>query len=180
MKKHLKTHQSINPVLIEDEPKMNLWSTELSLEPTTSQAIIPSTKPHICKFCQLSFTREKALVSHERIHAGDKWQSDHNLFTCKNCDKIFSEQSVLEQHFIKCIQKVRNVAKKRVSATKQLSSPIAVHSCKLNKHACTQCSKAFSTKQKMYRHMWIHRKKAFSCEVCAVSFGEQFELDEHR
>lgn len=165
----------------EEKSKSSLWNTDLVTVKATS------SKPHVCKFCALTFTREKALISHERMHMGDQWQSDQNSLTCKNCDKIFLEQSMLEQHFIKCIQKVQTVTKKRGSSslashTKQFSTsePPSVPPSIKRVHACTQCPKSFSTKQKLYRHMWIHRSLKFSCEVCAISFSEQLQLDEHR
>jgi hypothetical protein len=49
-----------------------------------------------------------------------------------------------------------------------------------SKHYCMECSKSFPTKQKKNRHLWIHRKAKFSCEICPSSFESQALLHAHR
>lgn len=83
---------------------------------------------------------------------------------CEFCDKQFRDQNHLATHQKTCIKRIA-----QTSGSDQAS-----------KHACTECGKKFTTKQKMFRHQWIHRKKTHSCEVCGSQFERQVQLDEHR
>lgn len=157
-------------------------------------------KPHVCKFCNVRFTREKALISHENIH---KIQYDKShQFICKHCEEQFPKQQLLNEHLTICsvnylsLSPTKTTAKRKKSSTKRKKQQASQESTdkKSNdsqsaapmsktihyKVACSECDKMFPTKQKMYRHKWIHRKKAFSCETCAMSFLLQIELDKHR
>jgi hypothetical protein len=58
--------------------------------------------------------------------------------------------------------------------------PEKVSSGPTKKHICKDCSKSFTTKQKMFRHMWIHRKTKFSCEICPSNFESPTLLHAHR
>lgn len=164
---------------------------------TIVQSDDPS-KPHICAYCNLKFSRKSALECHIRIHVGDTWQppspnvaaaaadlvSPPLLFSCKNCDRKFSRQRTVEMHFIKCIRLPMAVPKRKATARPNNSAGNRVRLSASAKpagaHPCPQCAKTFATKQKVFRHMWIHREKAFACEVCGRSFGESHELDAHR
>lgn len=84
---------------------------------------------------------------------------------CKFCDRLFQDATFLANHQNACTKKLM-----KSSGTNE----------KFGKHACTDCGKKFTTKQKMFRHQWIHRKKTFSCEICGTQFETQKQLDDHR
>lgn len=121
---------------------------------------------HTCKHCGVSFPRATALASHEKIHAAKSWNMP---IECEYCDKQFQDGNHLATHQTTCAKKIMR------SNIEQ-----GVPNNKWGKHACTECGKKFTTKQKMFRHQWIHRKKTHSCEVCGSQFEKQSELDEHR
>lgn len=156
-------------------------------------------KPHVCKFCNVRFAREKALISHENIHK-NQYNKSHQ-FTCKNCKEEFSKQQSLNEHLTICsvnylslsptkttsVKAKKNLKKRRKQPIIQESNETVKKITDSNtnkainyKISCPECNKMFPTKQKMYRHKWIHRKKAFSCEICAMSFLLRTELDKHR
>lgn len=124
------------------------------------------TKQHTCRHCGVSFSRATALASHEKIHSSKNWSMP---IECEYCDKQFQDGNHLATHQTTC-------------AKKQMQNNIeqGVPNSKWGKHACSECGKKFTTKQKMFRHQWIHRKKTHSCEVCGTQFEKQNQLDEHR
>lgn len=123
------------------------------------------SKRHTCKHCGINFARATALASHEKIHAFKNWNMP---VECVYCDKQFQDGNHLANHQTTCVKKImQNNTEKGVAN-------------KWCKHACSECGKKFTTKQKMFRHQWIHRKKTHSCEVCGLQFEKQNELDDHR
>ncbi|XP_048508561.1 zinc finger protein 260-like isoform X2 [Athalia rosae] len=121
---------------------------------------------HTCSHCGVNFARASALVCHEKIHTCKNWSMP---VECEFCDKQFQDSNCLATHQTTCAKKVM-----RSNAEHGLPNS------KWGKHACADCGKKFTTKQKMFRHQWIHRKKTHSCEVCGAQFEKQPELDEHR
>ncbi|XP_015515598.2 zinc finger protein 595 isoform X1 [Neodiprion lecontei] len=124
-----------------------------------------TTQQHTCSHCGMNFARASALAFHEKIHTSKNWTMP---VECEYCDKQFQDSSCLATHQTTCAKKVM-----RNNTEHGLPS-------KWGKHACADCGKKFTTKQKMFRHQWIHRKKTHSCEVCGTQFEKQQELDEHR
>lgn len=129
----------------------------------------------------MQFARSSALISHERIH-----RNTDNLTTCNKCSMSFVKGDEFNIHLQECepiveatlqpLQK-KNRRKKRSALQRTVLDAKKPISYKI---PCPECNKMFQTRQKMQRHNWIHRKKAFSCEVCAMSFLLQAELDSHR
>lgn len=124
------------------------------------------TKQHTCRHCGISFSRATALVSHEKIHTSKNWNAP---IECEYCDKQFQDSNHLATHQTTCAKKMM-----------QNSIGQGTPNNKWGKHACSECGKKFTTKQKMFRHQWIHRKKTHTCEVCGSQFEKQNQLDEHR
>ncbi|KAL0120227.1 hypothetical protein PUN28_008112 [Cardiocondyla obscurior] len=124
-----------------------------------------NSKQYTCKFCGIRFSRSTALASHEKIHSSN-WNMP---IECEYCDKQFQDGNHLATHQTTCAKKIM-----------QKNIEQGVPNNKWGKHACSECGKKFTTKQKMFRHQWIHRKKTHSCEVCGLQFEKQNELDEHR
>ncbi|KYQ55774.1 hypothetical protein ALC60_05273 [Trachymyrmex zeteki] len=132
-----------------------------------AEAEMNNSKQYTCKHCGMKFSRATALTSHEKIHTSkNNWNMP---IECEYCDKQFQDENHLTTHQITCAKKIM-----------QSNIEQGVSNNKWGKHACSECGKKFTTKQKMFRHQWIHRKKTHSCEVCGSQFEKQNELDEHR
>lgn len=123
------------------------------------------SKQHTCNLCGITFSKAITLVSHEKTHTSKNWMP----IECEYCDKQFQDASHLATHQTTCTKKIM-----------QNNIDQGVSNSKWGKHACSECGKKFTTKQKMFRHQWIHRKKTHSCEVCGTQFEKQNQLDKHR
>lgn len=126
------------------------------------------TKSHQCRYCSKAFAREKALQSHLKMHSNLL----DDIVQCENCDACFDNNDALQRHLGHC--------KAAGAAVEKLEKQEDVPRTGSGKHMCCECSKSFLTKQKLQRHMWIHRKKIYTCEICGVTFQLQENLDSHR
>lgn len=146
------------------------------------EVTIDGKRPHICSHCGATFTRAKALTSHLKLHLIGL----QNKYECETCGESFENDILKLAHKGNCF--VNNTL--LMTELKELSSnnddKLNIKKVddknfgKIGKHCCPECQKRFTTKQKMFRHMWIHRKKTFSCEVCSLTFEIQTDLDKHR
>ena len=112
------------------------------------QVEVTENKPHICSHCGVSFSRANALASHEKIHDLKNWGTP---IECEYCDKQFQDANHLATHHQTC-------AKRMMQNNIEQGLP----NNKWGKHACSECGKKFTTKQKMFRHQWIHRYHTIS------------------
>ncbi|XP_043271558.1 zinc finger protein 595-like isoform X2 [Venturia canescens] len=123
-------------------------------------------KSYSCTQCGANFSKPTALASHAKTHMVKTWSMP---IECQYCDKQFQDSTHLSSHQTTCAKKLM-----------QANLENGVTNGKWGKHACTECGKKFTTKQKMFRHQWIHRKKTHACEICGSQFEKQNQLDEHR
>lgn len=156
-------------------------------------------RPYSCPFCKISFSREKALYSHLRFH-DDNFEP---TLICQKCDAIFDSVKILNEHLGLCnIVKQENAdddngvpdfidddteepddedkdahyfppKSERSSRSHALFRPTY-------KHVCSKCDKSFKTRQKLFRHVWIHRTREFRCEHCETPFPTIAKLNDHR
>ncbi|XP_044013923.1 zinc finger protein 665-like [Aphidius gifuensis] len=131
---------------------------------------------YLCDKCGINFSNISSFKKHEKVHEkvmknnGDNDDDDDDIpIDCEYCDKQYENNEHLMIHHKTCIKKLLNDNKNN-----------KIINNKYNKHACIECGKKFTTKQKMYRHQWIHRKKTWICEQCGKQYEKQNELDEHR
>lgn len=123
-----------------------------------------SQRPHICRHCGLAFAREKALESHTRLHQ-DHWGSP---VECDKCEEMFPEDISLRQHQETCLGKVVGTPQQNQQPQEQhhhqqqierfKTNPCSVNPSlnvaqpsKMGKHACPECEKRFTSKQKLHR-----------------------------
>ncbi|KAK0084072.1 hypothetical protein PV326_006427 [Microctonus aethiopoides] len=124
-------------------------------------------KSQICNESGMNFARISPTSANEKINNISKiWTMP---IECEYCDKQFQDANHLAAHQTTCAKKLmqNNIDNGGINN-------------KWGKHCCNECGKKFTTKQKMFRHQWIHRKKTHSCEVCGSQFEKQFQLDRHR
>lgn len=131
-------------------------------------------RPHNCKHCGATFSRAKALSSHLNLHT-IVWS---NKYECDLCAECFENEILLLEHKENCSNNEENKITKPKVLVQKIKKTIVKN--KSDKHNCPECGKKFSTKQKMFRHIWIHRKRTFTCEICSQVFEVQADLDKHR
>ncbi|EFN86589.1 Zinc finger protein 16, partial [Harpegnathos saltator] len=164
---HMKIHTYIAGRAVMQSQSSNMSQRNYVEIETNNGKQQPQQQQYICKHCGVVLARATALASHEKIHHTTKnWNMP---IECEYCDKQFQDGNHLATHQTTCAKKImRNNLEQGVANNKW------------GKHACSDCGKKFTTKQKMFRHQWIHRKKTHSCEVCGTQFEKQSQLDEHR
>lgn len=175
----------------EFEPKQNSTNFESkdNVSALNQQNLESKEKPYVCPFCNRTFAREKALLNHIRIH-NDNYDM---TLECQKCHDVFDDIISLQAHLVACVlpesavvdhhptpepvefypfeHKRHNYNNNNVNINENSS---------VGDHVCDICNKRFKTRQKVFRHMWVHRKKMFNCEVCGLSFPGVRYLDEHR
>lgn len=123
-------------------------------------------RPHVCRHCGIGFARGKALESHARLHQ-DHWGSP---VECDKCEEMFPEDISLRQHKETCLGKVVGTSPQHQQQQQHLqhqqqqeTERLEMNTCSVNpssdvaqpakvgKHACTECEKRFTTKQKLFR-----------------------------
>ncbi|KAK5645368.1 hypothetical protein RI129_006668 [Pyrocoelia pectoralis] len=102
-------------------------------------------------------------------------ESEIKSKTCNICSRSFARETAFLSHL-----KLHSQLNSDGSLSDDEESVKDENFEKNKKICCSLCKKCFPTKQKLQRHMWVHRKKKFSCEICAMCFERQVELDEHR
>ncbi|KOX68438.1 hypothetical protein WN51_03924 [Melipona quadrifasciata] len=132
-----------------------------------------------CPHCANLFTQTE-ITKHHTTCSGSK-------LSCVTCGERFERKIDLNNHIV-CHQVDRphacrtcgNLFRSKNNLRCHINVEQGTSNNKWGKHACSECGKKFTTKQKMFRHQWIHRKKTHSCEVCGSQFEKQNQLDEHR
>ena len=162
---------------------------------------------YTCQYCAKSFSTKQNLISHERLHTGDR------PFPCSECSKRFTNAASLKQHHFnwhspdhyrrhKC-----PVCDKGFFKVKQLKTHMVTHSderpfkcgdcdkafkleCSLvvhkrthsgfRPHICDICSKAFTQRANLVAHIRVHTgEKPYVCHLCAATFAKLSGLNRH-
>ncbi|XP_075220490.1 uncharacterized protein LOC142323959 [Lycorma delicatula] len=171
----------------------------VNLNPQQNNTINSKEKPYVCPFCNRTFAREKALLNHIRIH-NDNYDM---TLECQKCHDVFDDIISLQAHLVACVLPessandhhpppespeyvpyehkrhtfINNNNSTSSSSNNNNNSNINEN---VGDHVCQICNKRFKTRQKVFRHMWVHRRKMYTCEVCGLSFPGVKYLDEHR
>ncbi|RZF42600.1 hypothetical protein LSTR_LSTR001395 [Laodelphax striatellus] len=146
-------------------------------------------KPHECPICNRSFAREKALANHVRIH-NDNYEPG---LQCQSCHNDFKDAASLRKHAPLCERALMALQAADAEAgidvkyfntdaiiKHEMSNNDPINRGVAGNHECHVCRKRFKTRQKVFRHLWVHRQKLHCCEVCNLQFGTVQRLDEHR
>ncbi|XP_018101126.1 gastrula zinc finger protein XlCGF48.2-like isoform X2 [Xenopus laevis] len=142
-----------------------------------AQQNLAEKEPYSCFECGKCFPYKSGLITHQRVHTGQK------PFSCSDCGKCFKDKSVLFKH-----QKIHTGEKPYACSycgkCFLYKSTLVTHQ---RTHTgekpfeCMQCGKCFGDKSVLLRHKKIHTGvKQFSCSECGKRFTRNTSLVTHR
>ncbi|KAL3216798.1 hypothetical protein MRX96_032809 [Rhipicephalus microplus] len=155
-------------------------------------------RDHKCPTCNKSFTVASNLKAHMKIHLGQRdhacdlchkrfytnsdlrIHSDAYAFFCIMCERSFAK----EQHLVKHME--AHATKKnecptcnlRCTSTNQLEIHMRTHTGE-RPYACSLCPRRFAKQVNLKRHMQIHTKVKFECQVCLKNYISDKTLQSH-
>ncbi|XP_075238215.1 uncharacterized protein LOC142334237 isoform X2 [Lycorma delicatula] len=154
----------------------NNQENEQKTEETIKLSVIPDDIQWKCEICSKTFSEEKKLFRHFKIHCNVK------QYKCDRCEKSFHEQYNLVVH-----QRTHTGERpyicpacgKKIRYHKDLVDHFVSHSGE-KKYSCGTCSKKFPRKRDCDRHMLSHNSEhKFSCEICGKGFSRRYLMMNH-
>ncbi|XP_063804850.1 zinc finger protein 1 homolog [Pseudophryne corroboree] len=174
----------IYPVIHPDNHSANILSNSTSTEecpPHQSTIVLPYSghtgELFPCPECGKCFPHKSDLVTHLRIHLGQK------LFLCVDCGKYFTHKSTFVTH-----RRTHTVEKpfscsecgKCFARKASLLAHEASHTGQ-TPFSCSECGKYFTCKASLIKHQMIHTRECpFSCAECGKCFPHKSTLKTHQ
>ncbi|CAG9861952.1 unnamed protein product [Phyllotreta striolata] len=132
-------------------------------------------KPFVCQHCGVAFAREKAMLSHIRLHSeGD------SPFECQKCGEMFWDANQMKEH-----------VKEKHGGVDDYDDDddddYSEEDTKYGTYYCSTCGLSFHRQDNLRRHQRIHVKEEYVnehefghiCNVCGESFQEALDLLAH-
>ncbi|CAL8132236.1 unnamed protein product [Orchesella dallaii] len=133
-------------------------------------------KCHICVICSRTYKRKYQLISHIRIHTGER------PYKCETCGSSFTSSGGLQSHVrthtgekpYKC-----TICGKTFSWKSTFNRHLKTHS-NAKAHICVFCGRGFVDSEDLYRHIRSHiGEKPYPCDVCSKEYSRSRYLAEH-
>ncbi|XP_071958026.1 uncharacterized protein [Antedon mediterranea] len=133
-------------------------------------------RKYVCDICNKGFSRSNTLVTHKRIHTGDK------PFECEICGRAFRQPGNLTRHRLihttvkpyKCSQ-----CGKAFNRASNLHTHMRTHT-NYKPFVCQYCGKGFHQKIDMKIHSYTHTgEKPHKCKKCGRGFKQLTHLTYH-
>ena len=133
-------------------------------------------RKHQCEVCGRAFSRSNTLITHKRIHTGDR------PFPCDLCGKAFRQLGNLTRHKLTHTAVKPHACpkcNKCFSRSSNLNTHLRTHS-NYKPFLCDFCGKGFHQKVDMKIHRYMHTgEKPHKCGTCGRGFKQLTHLKYH-
>ncbi|KAJ8020427.1 Histone-lysine N-methyltransferase PRDM9 [Holothuria leucospilota] len=136
----------------------------------------PQPRKYVCDVCGKAFSRSNTLVTHKRIHTGDK------PFACELCGRAFRQPGNLTRHRLThttvkpyvCTQ-----CGKLITRYRPLSK-FTHHNDGCTSNVYILSFQAFNRASNLHTHMRTHTNyKPFICQFCGKGFHQKIDMKIH-
>ncbi|KAJ1529169.1 hypothetical protein ONE63_005977 [Megalurothrips usitatus] len=117
-------------------------------------------RPFMCTTCGLCFKRSDTLVQHQATHITK--EGKEGAFTCPECQKCFRSNTVLKEHMLTHGDEQRYLCEICAASFKTRDNQRRHYNQKHvhdKENICPTCSKTFSSRYILKRHMKLHEQK---------------------